>query len=111
PRVIWDPYWNRFVVVANGCTSCNTASNESVFELAVSETGDPTGDWHVNRFNPGAATGDFVDFPQMGMDMNSVIFTFNDFLLNGGLDARTFAFAKATLYNGFGGSSALYGGS
>src|SRR5207302_6013291 len=35
PRVIWDPYWNRFVVVANGCTSCNTASNESVFELGV----------------------------------------------------------------------------
>jgi len=45
------------------------------------------------------------------MDLNSAIFTYNDFLLNGGFDAKVFAFAKATLYNGFGASSSLFGGS
>ena len=114
PRVIWDPYWNRFVVLADGCSNgCETATNKSVFELAVSTTGDPTGSWFIYRFNPGTGTGDFADFPQMGMDINSVIFTYNDFLLNGSFDARTFAFNKAALYNNFGAlvTSSLFGGS
>jgi hypothetical protein len=112
PRVIWDPYWNRFVVVADGCfNGCETATNASVFELAISTTGDPTGGWFIYRFNVGTGTGDFADFPQMGMDLNSVIFTYNDFKLGGGFDARTFAFAKAYLYNGLDTTSGLFGGS
>jgi hypothetical protein len=112
PRVIWDPYWNRFVVLADGCfNGCLTATNESVFELAISLTGDPTGSWFIYRFNVSTGTGDFVDYSQMGMDINSVIFTYNDFLLNGGFDARTFAFNKASVYNGFGAGSGLFGGS
>jgi hypothetical protein len=112
PRVIWDPNWNRFVVVADGCfNGCETATNVSAFELAISQTGDPTGGWFIYRFGPGTATGDFADFPQMGMDLNSIIFTYNDFLLNGGFDARTFAFAKAYLYNGLSAGSGLFGGS
>src|SRR5947199_9030527 len=30
PRVIYDPYWDRFVVLANGCSllyGCNTSTN------------------------------------------------------------------------------------
>src|SRR6266403_1375189 len=61
PRVIWDPYWNRFV------------------ELAISQTSDPTGAYFIYRFGPGTATGDFADFPQLGMGLNSIILTYNDF--------------------------------
>jgi hypothetical protein len=114
PRVIWDRYWNRFVVLADGCvfsSGCETSTNVSVFELAISTTGDPTGSWFIYRFGPGTGTGDFADFPQMGMDINSVIFTYNDFKLGGGFDARTFAFNKASLYNGFGAGSSVFGGS
>jgi hypothetical protein len=110
PRVIYDPYWDRFVVLADGCTACNGAV-ASVFELAISVTGDPTGSWWIYRFNPGTPAGDFADFPQMGMDLNSIILTYNDFPAAGGLDARTAAIAKAYLYNGLGFSVPLFGGS
>jgi hypothetical protein len=58
-----------------------------------------------------AVTGDFADFPQLGMDLNSIIITYNDFPFAGGLDARTFAVAKAYLYNGRGFSIPVFGGS
>jgi hypothetical protein len=114
PRVIWDPYWNRFVVLADGCvfsSGCETSTNVSVFELAISTSSDPTGGWFIYRFGPGTGTGDFADFPQLGMDLNSIILTYNDFQLGGGFDARTAAIAKSYLYNGFGFSVPLFGGS
>jgi hypothetical protein len=103
PRVIYDPYWDRFVVLANGCvvaTGCKTSTNVSVFEMMISQTGDPTGGWWLYRFFPDTAIGDFGDFPQMGMDLNSIIITYNNFPSGGGFDGRTFAIAKAYLYNG-----------
>jgi hypothetical protein len=100
PRVIWDPYWDRFVVLADGCTNCGNTTNASTLWLAISQTGDPSGAWYVYPLVPDTNSGDFVDFPQLGMDLNSVIVTYNDFSAAGGLDARTFAIAKALLYNG-----------
>jgi hypothetical protein len=101
PRVIYDPYWNRFVVLADGCTNCgNTTSNASTFEVAVSQTGDPSGAWYVYQIWPGTSSGDFVDFPQLGMDLNSLIFTYNDFEGGGGSIAWALPIAKAYLYNG-----------
>src|SRR5205823_3402819 len=56
------------------------------------------------------ANGDFADFPQLGMDMNSLIFTYNAFLHDGSFDARVLAFAKALVYNGIPAESRKYGG-
>jgi hypothetical protein len=110
PRVIWDPYWKRFVVLADGCTFCQTPSNVSVFELAASATGDPSGSWLISRFGVATGTGDFVDFPQLGMDMNSLIFTYNDFKADNSFDARAFSFAKALQYNGLGATTNIFTG-
>jgi hypothetical protein len=96
-RVVYDPYWDRFVVLADACNPCSGGTG--VFALAISRTGDPTGAWW-NYSVPVTAAGDFADFPQLGMDLNSIIFTFNDFPAGGGVDGRTFAVAKAYLYNG-----------
>jgi hypothetical protein len=112
PRVIYDPNWDRFVVLSGRCNPCSGAGQSTTyFFLAVSRTGDPSGAWWV--FPPGnaAAVGDFADFPQLGMDLNSLIFTYNDFKWGGGLDARTFAIAKAYLYNGRGANYPVFGGS
>jgi hypothetical protein len=110
-RVIWDPYWDRFVVLADACTNCgDITSNVSIFELAVSMGGDPRS-WWIYRFGPGTATGDFADFPQLGMDLNSIILTYNDFKANNTFDARTAAIGKAYVYNGHGFSVPLFGGS
>jgi hypothetical protein len=111
PRVVYDQVWNRWVVTADGCTSCESASNVSVFDVAISQTSNPTGGWFIYSFGPGTGVGDFADFPQLGMDLNSIIFTYNDFQKNGGFSANTFAVAKAYFYNDFGFSVPLFGGS
>jgi hypothetical protein len=98
-RVIYDPYWKRFVVLADSCSNCgNTTSNVSDVFLMVSETPDPTGAWLLTAFLV-EENGDFADFPQLGMDMNSLIITYNDFIHDGSFDAKVFALAKARLYN------------
>ena len=35
PRVIYDPYWDRFVVLAANCRYCNTVNNLPFLDMAV----------------------------------------------------------------------------
>src|SRR5207302_1670282 len=89
PRVIHDPYWDRFVVLVDACTNCgNTTTNASGLKVAVSQTGDPSGAWLIRNGSVKSGIGDFIDFPQLGMDMNSLIITFNVFLHDGSFDAK-----------------------
>jgi hypothetical protein len=113
PRVIYDPYWDRFAVLVDGCNPCSGAGTQSLFFLAISSTGDPTGAYGVTYVYPGTAgLNDFADFPQLGMDLNSLIVTFNDFDPNGNFDSgRTFSMAKAYLYNSHGFSTVVFAGS
>jgi hypothetical protein len=114
PRIIFDPVWQRWVVLVDGCNPCNTNTaliGTSFYKLAISQTSDPTGSYFIYQGSLPEVTGDFADFPQLGMDLNSIIVTYNDFLANGGFDARTFAIAKAYLYNGLGYSVPVFGGS
>jgi hypothetical protein len=94
PRVIYDPYWDRFAVLVDVCNPCSGAGTQSTVGLAISQTNDPTGAYWIYIGLP-PTLGDFVDFPQLDMDLNSLVITFNDFLAGGGFDARTFAVAKA----------------
>jgi hypothetical protein len=110
PRIIFDPIWQRWIVNVAGCNPCSGAGTASFFDLAISQTSDPTGGYFIYKFNVGTAAGEFADFPQMGMDLNSIIFTYNDFAPTF-FDARTFAAAKAYLYNGRGWGSGVFGGS
>lgn len=114
PRAYWDPYWNRFVVMADGQSGsgCSSAGNtcQSWFELAVSTTGNPRGSYYIYRFAITPA-GDFMDFPDMGMDQDAIILTTNDFPAAGGFDAKVFALAKARMYSGQGTGFTFWGGS
>jgi hypothetical protein len=111
PRVIYDPYWDRFAVLVDACNPCSGASTQSFFFLAVSWTGDPTGVYWVWFLGTGTHTGDFADFPQLGMDLNSLIVTYNDFKSNNTLEGRTFSMAKAYLYNNHPLGVSVFGGS
>jgi hypothetical protein len=78
PRVLYDPYFDRFIILVDGClngTCGNTTTNVSRFDLAVSQTGDPTAKWYIYKSGVGTNNGDFADFPQMSMDLNSLILT------------------------------------
>jgi hypothetical protein len=89
PRVIHDPYWDRFVVLADACNPCSGSGTRSLFSLAISQTNDPTASWWTFGLGLNTNLGDFADFPQLGMDLNSLIVTFNVFTANNTFDART----------------------
>jgi hypothetical protein len=111
PRVIHDPYWDRFVVLTDTCNPCSGAATHSFFSLAISQTNDPTGSWWIYGVPLNTNTGDFADFPQLGMDLNSLIFTSNVFTASNTVATKTFSIAKAYLYNGIGASYLIFGGS
>src|SRR5438105_2163619 len=111
PRVLYDPYFDRFIIVADGCINCNnTTTNVSRFDLAVSQTGDPTGNWIIYKFGVGTNNGDFADFPQMSMALNSLILTYSDSLSHAGFDSRVFSLNKALMYSGRGTAFSVFGG-
>ena len=69
-------------------------------------TGDPTGVWQefAEVYGPGL----FLDFPQLGMDLDAIIITVNVFTNDVFHESRLVAFDKAHYYNGiFFGSSLL----
>src|SRR2546430_2888868 len=41
PRVIFDPNWNRFVVMTDGCNPCSGLETTSVFNILVRRDGRP----------------------------------------------------------------------
>ncbi|NUK55586.1 hypothetical protein HRW14_36200 [Streptomyces lunaelactis] len=97
PRVVYDKKWNRWVVVAEAFQESATIQN--VF-LAVSTTSDPTGSFYLYKFDAAEPSGDFLDFPQLGMDQDAVIITANIFAGNTYARSRVMGIAKSDIYNG-----------
>jgi len=108
-RVIYDSIWNRWVVTADAFPESPTVQR---FFIAVSTTESALGPFFVYNVNVDVfGNNDFWDYPQLGMDQDSVIFTANIFPAAGGFSgADMFAVAKARLYNGLGFSVPLFTG-
>jgi hypothetical protein len=75
------------------------------FFIAVSKTGSATGAFFIYSLDVGvamgSADGDLFDFPQLGMDHNSIIITANIFGTgNVFKGTRLLTIAKSLLYNG-----------
>lgn len=105
PRVVYDMTWNRWVVSAEAFPESLTLQRQF---LAISKTEDPLGPFFVYNFNVISASGDFWDYPQLGMDQDSIIVTANLFGASSFKGANMFAVAKARLYNGLGFSLKLF---
>ncbi len=113
PRVVYDPIWNRWIIIA---TRQATSATDTVhkFRLAVSKTANPTGAyWNYSVPFGGAPfqNGDFWDYPQLGFDQDAVFITGNIFTFSDTF--RTTAMmpiAKARLYNGLTFSAPIFTG-
>jgi hypothetical protein len=99
PRVVYDKVWNRWVIVAEAFPEDSTIQN--VF-LGVSVTSDPTGAFFLYQFDVPEPSGDFFDYPQLGMDQDALIVTANIFTGNTYVRSRVFGIPKAAVYNGRG---------
>ncbi len=74
PRVIYDPAaqrWFASQVDYNGSLGDPTLESD-YYLLAVSDTDDPGGSWHVFSFLAAPGGIRFADFPTLGVDANAV---------------------------------------
>jgi hypothetical protein len=100
PRAVYDSVWNRWIITADAFQESDTRQFHFV---AISTTSNPLGAYFIYGLNVTFNAGDFWDYPQLGMDQDSIIITANVFTSSGGFrGADMFAVAKARLYNGLG---------
>ena len=98
PKIIYDPYQNRWVYVIDfgGRNSTNSA-----LYIAVSTTADPMGSWVIYNIDTDAENDNWADYPSIGFNKNWITVNMN-MIQNAGSGAtsvsRTFIFNKAQLY-------------
>jgi hypothetical protein len=107
-RVVYDSTWNRWIVTSEAFPESPTVQYHFV---AISTTSSATGSFFIYQLNVAFRSGDFWDFPQLGMDQDAIIITANIFdALGNPQGADMFAVAKARLYNGLGFSVPVFTG-
>jgi hypothetical protein len=74
PRVIYDPVSQRWFAsqVDYDAVASDATLESDYYLLAVSDTPDPIGAWHVFSFLAAPGKTRFADFPTLGVDANSV---------------------------------------
>jgi hypothetical protein len=98
-RAVYDSTWNRWVLTTDAFPE---SADVQFFFIAISTTSSATGPFFIYQLNVTFNSGDFWDFPQVGMDQDSIIVTANVFDTQGNFAADMFAIPKAALYNGGG---------
>ena len=99
-RAIYDTEWNRWVITADAFPE---SPDVQLHFIAVSTTASALDPFFIYAVNVTFNTGDFWDYPQLGMDQDSIIITANIFDASSNFKgADMFAVAKARLYNGWG---------
>jgi hypothetical protein len=102
PRIVYDAAWKRFVVTFEAFPE---SSSVQYFFILVSKNSKASGGWGVYKINVGGlcgATSPFWDYPQLGQTQDADVVTANCFEGNSYTGPRTFAVAKAILYNNLG---------
>jgi hypothetical protein len=75
PKTLYDPYNNRWLVSAVSDPGTSTSS----ILLGISDTPDPSGGWHLYRFDADSGNALWADFPAFGFNKNLVAVHVNMF--------------------------------
>jgi hypothetical protein len=75
PRVLYDPYSDRWLVSAADDPVLPT----SLILYGISDTGDPQGRWHLYAIDADPDNITFADFPTLGFDQSTVAIGLNMF--------------------------------
>ncbi|HEY5406027.1 MAG TPA: fibronectin type III domain-containing protein [Ginsengibacter sp.] len=108
PHITYDPNNDRFIIGIDAQTG-TASSSPSAFAVAISQTGDPTGNWYVYTVvcTPSAPT-DFMDYDQLGFNNNWIVMTGNDFPASGANKSYIYVWPRATLYSGGSGTATTF---
>lgn len=102
PKVIYDQYNSRFVVVALEQTT--TPSQTSRILVAVSKTNDPNGGWWFTAINSAITIGtlSYADYPGLAVSNNGIYITANMFSFSTGSNTggRLWIINKTPFYTG-----------
>jgi hypothetical protein len=83
PRAFYDPadgrFWAAMLQVEGAIGVGGTCPIQSIYYIAVSQTGDPRGAWNVYAFDMTLGTTNVADFTQVGFDAKAVYFSANMF--------------------------------
>ena len=105
PRVVYDPYANRWIFSAGADPQIASAS----ILVGVSQTSDPTGKWNLYKIKADAGGTLWADFPTLGFNGKWIVVQANMF--SDASDAfshsNIWALNKANLYAGGSGSYTL----
>ena len=102
PKVIYDQYNGRFVVVTLERTT--SPSNTSRILVAVSKTSDPNGGWWFTSINSAITIGtlSFADYPGLAVSSTGIYITANMFSFSTGsfTGGRLWIINKTPFYTG-----------
>jgi hypothetical protein len=99
PRVLYDPYQNRWITTAS---DIDVANRPARILIGVSATDDPTAVWHLFAVVADASGQTFADFPETGFNKDWIVVQANMFTVSGQTysGSNIYVFDKATLYAG-----------
>ncbi|MDQ6844582.1 MAG: hypothetical protein M3Z92_09555, partial [Bacteroidota bacterium] len=108
PHITYDPNNDRFIIGIDAQTG-SSGSSPSAFGLAISQTGNPTGNWYIYKVvtTPNAPT-DFMDYDQLGYNNNWIVMTGNDFPASGNNKSYIYVWPRAALYAGSAGTATTF---
>jgi len=97
PKVLYDPYGNRWIFTA----CANAASATSAVLIGVSQTNDPTGVWNLFSVDADATDVNWADYPSIGFNKDWVVVQMNMFTVAADAFTRSniYVFTKSSLYN------------
>jgi hypothetical protein len=79
PRVVYDPYNNKWVLVA----VARRRSAEARIMFCWSQTSDPTGNWEVRFYDVDSTNQVWADFPRVGITQDRIIVTWSAVPISG----------------------------
>jgi len=77
PRLVFDPYTQRFVLIA---LERDKPNGTGFIHIAVSESADPLGAWHVFKTGVPTASAWHPDYPSLAVDRQAVYIGANLFI-------------------------------
>jgi hypothetical protein len=102
PRVVYDPYNQRWVAAACADPPPNYANTSSLL-IGVSQGNNPTGAWYRFKIDVDANNAVWADYPSLGFNQNWVVVQVNMYsntVQSGFSHARFYVFNRTNLYAG-----------
>jgi PASTA domain len=89
PKTYYDPYSQRWIVAA--VDAAQSASSGILY--GVSDSSDPSGNWHLYKIDADSGNATWADYPGVGFNKNVVVITVNMFN-----NSNNFYAGKAKVY-------------